>query len=367
MIALVLAILLLGLGPVFGDRLSAGRLRAGADGFVLVTVIGLILLSLLPDAVSHAGLWALLMSFAAFGLPWLAEQQWAKFEVTAHRALLLVAGSSLALHGAADGAVLKFASNLDAKGHVITVGLLMHRAGAALALWWLMISTLGRPLSLLVLAAFAASTMSGWWIAGLADDLNHGLGAGLWQAAAAGSLLHVVLHPLGHTALETPGGRSAHRVGTALGLLVIAGLSASHTALEHDAHDAHSISAYFEIGLSLAPYMLVLTMLTGAVGMIWRLSEGGTPNRAVRFGLKSGITVSGILWLLAASVPRSMIISIFGNSAEHQSLSAYLFGFWIALAVLAILREGARGFIGLRTRAHRCGHAGTEFPPATTN
>ncbi|NNL65142.1 MAG: hypothetical protein HKP30_02760, partial [Myxococcales bacterium] len=106
--------------PIFILALAAGALAAGPllallpwrharvhavlDGFVLVMVGGLCLVSLLPGAFEAIGAWSLLVAIAGFFLPHLAESRLHHHRHGESGAILGLALAGLLIHAALDGA-----------------------------------------------------------------------------------------------------------------------------------------------------------------------------------------------------------------------------------------------------------------------
>ncbi|RMB02895.1 hypothetical protein [Eilatimonas milleporae] len=234
--------------PLIAGMLSRTPvLRRGLDGFVLVTVLALGVLSLLPDAMAHLGLPALLLAALGFGLPWLAERLLHHGETATHRLLLVLSVCAFALHVAGDGAALAhFGARIGDDGNFAAGMIILHRMGVATALWWLLRPMLGVAGSLAMILLLAVVTPAGYMLGSALDGVVHApVSAGL-LAFAAGSLLHVMLHPVEMPAQHTPpaGGTEttgnagnaeadtgnrrrrayamAHRIGTCAGLVFVA-------------------------------------------------------------------------------------------------------------------------------------------------
>ena len=194
--ALILSVAVLLAAPLLAKLVSrAPALKSGLDGFVLVTVIALITTTLLPEALSHGGMWGLAIAVIGFLLPWLAEALFHRAEEITHRLIMLVAALALIVHAASDGAILAFAKDADG-GAFIASGVVLHRVGVAIAVWWLLRPVLTTVGGIAVLVSLGAMTVIGYLMVLFAGEWYNIPLIGYWQAFAAGSLFHVVMHPL---------------------------------------------------------------------------------------------------------------------------------------------------------------------------
>ena len=102
-VALLASILGLYAGPLLLRALRGMRgWLALLDGYVFVTVGGLVVLELLPSSLAAGGVMAGVAAIAGLALPTLLEGRLRE----GHRAVVVVAVLGLALHAAADGSAL---------------------------------------------------------------------------------------------------------------------------------------------------------------------------------------------------------------------------------------------------------------------
>jgi uncharacterized protein len=209
---LVSALLALFGGPLL-DAVGHLERRAHAfvDGFVFVTVAGLVLVGLLPEAVATMGPAALGFAAAGFLALVALEYGFVRTAPGAHSAMLLLALAALVLHQLLDGVAL----HLDAEATMangtpllhdddhdhdhaadgsLTLAIALHNIPLGIAVWFLAARAWGTRLALLVLAALAGTTAAGYALGPrlLAALASPALNA--FQAFLAGSILHVVAH-----------------------------------------------------------------------------------------------------------------------------------------------------------------------------
>ncbi len=205
---LVASMVGLGTGPLVARAAKARpQMLAFIDGFVLVTIGGLVLLDVIPHALEHRDLWAGLFMLAGFTLPNLAERLFRFGVQQTHTAVLLLALVGVAIHSALDGSAL--AQSAANPSSLIGYGVVLHQLPVSLMVWWVL-SDRPRSVTWFVLLLMAVTTVVGYFaeptiFAVLPDR------AGVWfEAVVGGSLLHVIAHPA-HAHDDEHG----HRHGTA--------------------------------------------------------------------------------------------------------------------------------------------------------
>lgn len=374
MLSLILTLASMAIGPLSGDFFARGQWRAAADGFVVITVLGLIAFTLLPEAVEGAGLVGLGAAALAFALPWIAERQFHRFEKTAHKTLLILAAIAFALHAAVDGAVIRQAS--DAGNTAVIAGMVLHRAGAALTLWWLMTSSMRQLHSLYVLCLLGLATAFGFEAVEIAEALGHTLYAGLWQALAAGSLMHLILHPLGHVSTDEPDQTTGHRLGTTVGLVSFVGFLALASQQQDTGHSHGVPMDLLQQGLHSASSLIAITVL----GVIFSLVAGWSDKeRALYRGLRIGSIAALVFWFSLTLIGEDLVAYLgdyihhkgyppaengyadslanehgHAHAADHAhtALDAVQLTLWLIFVTMLLVKDGARGFFGQLGHRH---------------
>ncbi len=330
-------------------------LKGGIDGFVLITVLGLITMTLLPEALEYGGIIALAIAFLGFVLPWLSELMFHKTEEITHRVVMLVATLALIIHAASDGAILAFARD-SVHGSFLATGILLHRIGVAIAVWWLMRPILTNAGGFAILSAMAAMTLVGYFMVLFAGEWYHVPLAGYWQAFAAGSLLHVVMHPVGdHDHVPSASTALSHRVGTAFGVLFVVSLIGSHyydhspvsaEAVTHAHNLQHLIDLMALTGSLVAPIALLMIIgfaIYGKMHADW--------VRAYK-RVQQVMPWTLVLWMVLAFA--SMLKPEFLPLPVSISL---LFMVWMALLTPVMIHTGARSFFGRIFPSALAGHS----------
>ncbi len=207
---LVLSIVALALGPSIVALAGARSwVLALVDGFVIVTIGGIALIHILPNALLSCGAWAFVGAAAGLFGPMLLERKGHAHhddvrggDAAHHRPALALALLGIAMHAFLDGSA--FAENGDGHGHdhgahgsaeLLGLAVVLHRIPEGLAIWWLVRPRRGGvKTAIFALSVVAAATVLG---ARFGDELVHGSGGAVFsfvQAVVAGSLLHVVIH-----------------------------------------------------------------------------------------------------------------------------------------------------------------------------
>lgn len=344
-LALILSVLLLLAAPLLAKLVSrAPALKGGLDGFVLVTVIALITITLLPEALDNGGLIGLAIAVIGFLLPWMAEALFHRAEEITHRVIMLIAALALVVHAASDGAILAFAKDAES-GAFVQTGVLLHRVGVAIAVWWLLRPVLTTVGGIAVLAALGAMTVVGYLMVIFAGEWYNVPLIGYWQAFAAGSLFHVVMHPLeDHDTAPTAGTVRAHRIGTAFGVLFIVALISAHywqhtpeamPVAPHGQH--HDVDLIAAIGRLLAPLLLLIFAAAAAYG---RLTDGKLIS-AYR-SLQAVTPWTLVIWLgtVAMAVLNPSLLPV----PEEGDVMLTV---WLLITAAILIHTGARSFFSV--------------------
>ncbi len=335
----------LGTGPLVARAAKARpQMLAFIDGFVLVTIGGLVLLDVMPHALEHRDLWAGLFMLVGFTLPNLAERLFRFGVQQTHMAVLLLALVGVAIHSALDGSAL--AQSEANPSSLIGYGVVLHQLPVSLMVWWVL-SDRPRAVTWFVLLLMALTTVVGYFaeptiFAVLPDR------AGVWfEAVVGGSLLHVIAHPAhahahdeehGHAHAPVPDHAHAHAhnhapdhahahrtpdsvdaahdeimldaetrvpngVGALFGIALLVVLHLSQSGQVHASMRA--VWTSFEgLALESAPALLVAYLMAGLVhalvapGKPARLNRGSTVRQGLSgmaFGLPLPIRLCGVL------------------------------------------------------------------------
>ncbi len=198
MLWLIASVVALGLGPAafrLFRRSDTRRTRIALEVLIVVAVGGIVVFSILPESVSHAGWMAMLPLILGLLGPTLTERWLRSFESGAHVLVRIIVVSGLAVHAFSDGIALAVPSSNGEEVIVLPIAVVLHRFPVGLVVWWLVRPTHGIRVALIVLGVIGVSTVAGFVTGDIVAIHVQGQVMALFQAWVAGSLLHVVVHP----------------------------------------------------------------------------------------------------------------------------------------------------------------------------
>ena len=176
----------------------SSRTTAFLDGFAFITIAGLFLFGILPEAIEAGGRVAWV--FAALGLafPLLVERLFHDAAHREHLAFLALGALGLLAHCMLDGLILMGAEAGGHEDHSAEqqqgLAIVLHNMPKGIALWFLLAPAFGRRVASAVLVLLVGGTVGGYLVGDAALTLLTGPGVAWFQAFVAGSIFHVVLH-----------------------------------------------------------------------------------------------------------------------------------------------------------------------------
>jgi uncharacterized protein len=269
------------------------RMHAFLDGFVLVSIAGLVVLEVVPGTFTQGGPWSVAFLLAGLFGPTLLERAFRNAERATHIGALGFAVCGLVFHALGDGVVL-------APGYVdwaLPAAVVVHSIPVGMAVWWLLAPTFGAGPPLVALLAMAAGTLAGYFYG---DALSATLGQQAWawfQSLIAGTILHVIFgrphlhgdeedptHEHVEQRLPAPVARfEGYGNLLALAALAIVGLFHSSAAAQADVLDRA-----LDLALESAPALLLAYVIGGFLfgelpeSLTRWLSVGGRLSQALR-------------------------------------------------------------------------------------
>lgn len=242
MIYFILSIVALLLGPViyaWGRRRPTGRQML--DGFILVTVAGIVCVYIIPDAVVTGGRVAFLFLLVGLLFPIAIEKAFREFHRQAHVFIVILAASGLVVHALIDGLALvpgvgsAIANNADGTysrlwhsifGNQLATGVILHRVPVGMMIWWSVRPSFGAGAAVATFALVIAATAAAFFLGAPAVQLAKLESLAFFQAFVAGSLVHVVAFGVSHehSDVEDTGRRFVawgFRAGVLLGMFML--------------------------------------------------------------------------------------------------------------------------------------------------
>ena len=217
-----LSIAALLLGPAiyaFGRRNAV--VRHILDGFIFITIAGIICVHIIPEALDIGGWLALLFLAIGIVFPVIIERGYHGAFHNAHLLVLIVAAIGLVIHAIADGIAL-----LPQEGGNLAYAVILHRLPVGMAIWWSVRPNLGLTVAILAFAAISIATAAAYVLGAPMVELAEARSIAYVQAFVSGSLIHVVAFGVthdhgGHIEPAATAQDWGYRVGILLGLFVL--------------------------------------------------------------------------------------------------------------------------------------------------
>ena len=312
MLYLLASCLALLIGPLFYRYFASGSgLQKGLDGFIFVSLGGLVLIHILPELLEHGGLLAIV--FVVLGLwgPTASERLFHRYSEITHNFALFLGISGLLLHTITDGSAMVLAQN-EGNSILLALGVILHRLPVGFAIWWILKPHLGARWTLVIFGAIMLFTSIGYFaseqlLSHMSIDKTVYL-----QAFVTGSILHVVLHqPHGQQETDKQGQYEYQAgIGSLLGIGLLMMLLLMDSGGHEHAHHDHSTEQLTTWLMTIAPVLLI----SYAVAAL-RFQLGLTPqdNSLAR------------RWFQRLAGPEALV------------LTALLLGPWLALFQLVVV------------------------------
>ncbi len=356
---LVLSLLVLAVGPALHQLARVtGSMLTALDGFVFVTIGGLVFIHIIPETYHLAG-WPALAALA-LGLlgPGLVEHRLRGLARQAHAIALLLALAGIGLHAFTDGLALGQGGHEHGGEHMLPMAVVLHRLPVGLMVWFLIRPVYGLPLALATLMLIGVATVLGFSlgetaVGGMAND-----GRGLFQALVAGTLLHVVVHrsyPIAESS-SSPAERRRHAgLGAVGGMALLSFMAADHL----DPRMLEAGQVLLRLVWESAPALLLAYVAAGLVyefmpkaSLAW-MGRGGHFSQALRgatFGLPLPICSCGVVpvyrSLVGQGVPVSAALSFLVATPE-LSLDAVLISLPLLGGEFTLVRVGCAAVVAL--------------------
>lgn len=313
-IFLATALAALAFGPIAYAALTRHRhLSAMLDGFIFVSIGGIVLIELLPSIMATGGGWILLALVGGLFGPSVAERLLHRAARQTHLLTLLLGSAGLVLHATADGAALHAGDH----GATLALAIVLHRLPVGLAVWWLLKPSFGTRVAVGMIGAMAAGTVVGSLIGAQSAHVHTAQAVdafALLQAFVAGSILHVVFNKphLGddfavdrHRQIPA----SMEGIGNLLGLILLVGVITLHPATDIDGPGAATWQRLLDLALTSAPALLIGYTLAAALGVLLPMS----PLQWLRRGRSGTQALKGMVVGLPLPVCSCGVLPLYRN------------------------------------------------------
>lgn len=219
---LVLSISALLLGPIIYALARRNPVsRHILDGFIFITIAGIICVDIIPEALAVGGAIAVLFLIVGIAFPIVIERGFHGALHQAHILVLIIAAFGLIVHAIIDGIALLPAGNGDLAHAVI-----LHRLPVGMAIWWSLRPNLGLPVAIGAFITISVATAASYVLGGPLLEFSEARSIAYLQAFVSGSLIHIVAFGITHDhgGHIEPVARSqdwGYRVGILLGLFLV--------------------------------------------------------------------------------------------------------------------------------------------------
>jgi hypothetical protein len=219
---LLLSIAALLLGPVI---YALGRRNPSArqilDGFIFITIAGLICVNIIPESLAVGGTFAVLFLLLGIAFPIVIERGFSGALHEAHIFVLIIAALGLVIHAIVDGIAL-----LPMEGSDLAYAVILHRLPIGMAIWWSLRPNLGLPVAIAAFATIILASTLAYSLGAPMVELAEARSIAYVQAFVSGSLIHIVAFGVTHDHgghIEPVGQAQnwGYRVGILLGLFLI--------------------------------------------------------------------------------------------------------------------------------------------------
>jgi hypothetical protein len=219
---LALSIVALLLGPLIYGLSQRNRVaRQVLDGFIFITIAGIICVNIIPEALAVGGTLAVIFLVAGIAFPVIMEHGFRGALHEAHVVVLILAALGLIIHAIIDGIAL-----LPAQGSDLAHAVILHRLPVGMAIWWSLRPSLGTSVAVAAIVTISLATALSYLLGAPVVELAEAKSLALVQAFVSGSLIHIVAFGITHEhdAHIEPVARSqdwSYRVGILLGLFLV--------------------------------------------------------------------------------------------------------------------------------------------------
>jgi len=191
---LILSIAALLLGPLIYAAARENRLaRRILNALIVITIAVIIALHIVPVAIEHAGVLAVILIVLGVIFPLLLERLFRKATDAAHLVIVAIAAFGLLIHATVDGIAL-----LPQSGTGLAYAIILHRLPVGMALWWAIRPTFGKGVAIAAFTLVALATAAGYFVGDSIIDFAEVRTLAMLQAFVSGSLIHVVAFGVRH-------------------------------------------------------------------------------------------------------------------------------------------------------------------------
>ena len=191
---LPLSIAALLLGPMVYTVGRRNRIvRQVLDGFIFITIAGIVTVHIIPEALSGGGNLSIAFLLLGIAFPMLLEKGLHESFHAAHGLILALAALGLIIHSVLDGIAL-----LPSQKHDLAYAVILHRVPIGMAIWWSLRPNLGLSAAIAAFAMIIIATTASFVIGAPVAEFAEASSIAWLQAFISGSLIHIVAFGVSH-------------------------------------------------------------------------------------------------------------------------------------------------------------------------
>ena len=191
---LALSIVALLAGPAVYTYGRRNRIaRQVLDGFIFITIAGIVTVHIIPEALLGGGSLAILFLALGIAFPVILERGLHGSFHAAHGLVLALAALGLVIHAGLDGIAL-----LPSGDRELAYAVILHRLPVGMAIWWSLRPNLGLTAALIAFAMIIAASVASFALGAPIVDLAEARSVAWLQAFISGSLIHIVAFGVSH-------------------------------------------------------------------------------------------------------------------------------------------------------------------------
>jgi hypothetical protein len=191
---LTLSIVALLAGPAIytlGKRNQVAR--QVLDGFIFITIAGIVTVNIIPEALANGGNLAILFLALGIAFPVVLERGLHDSFHAAHGLVLALAALGLIIHSVLDGITL-----LPVSDRKLAYAVILHRLPVGMAIWWSLRPNLGMSAAVAAFAMIIGATAASFVFGAHVVELAEAKSIAWLQAFISGSLIHIVAFGVSH-------------------------------------------------------------------------------------------------------------------------------------------------------------------------
>lgn len=191
---LALSIVALLAGPAVYTLGRRNRVaRQILDGFIFITIAGIVTVHIIPESLTGGGEIAILFLALGIVFPVVLERGLHDSFHAAHGLVLGLAALGLVIHSVLDGIALLPSGNRD-----LAYAVVLHRLPVGMAIWWSLRPNLGLGAAVIAFALIIAASVMSFVVGAPIVQLAEASSIAWLQAFISGSLIHIVAFGVSH-------------------------------------------------------------------------------------------------------------------------------------------------------------------------